>query len=139
MSIKTLFTISILAFIICLMGSCAKVATGPTFTWSYATYNTADSAFSPATNPAADEILAYTSMQIVRIQLSNTMTVGNHNLSSTGSGSFLYLYYSGVNLYSQSGTLNIAANNGTSMSGSFSATLSDGTGISGSFSDIPIR
>ena len=142
----SLFAGSLLIAIVTLF-SCSKSSpnsnsSAPVFTWSVsgATY-TADSDTAFISGPfaiiAKKDASLPASYKIIEIDLS-AFTTGAYTLSSSGVNQVNYLTNSGL-AASQSGTLNITANTGSTLSGNFTTTLSGSVSMTGTFTNVPIK
>ena len=127
------------------ISSCKKSSADPTstsgFSWTVSgvTYTADnDTAFvsGPFTIIAKKDEADIANFKIFEIDLSG-FTAGAYTLTSSGD-QVNYVTSTGA-VTSQSGTLNITANTGTTVSGNFSTTLSGGLAMTGNFTAIPIK
>jgi len=147
-SIKHLFFAGILLMYISVLSSCSKSGTNPTnatagsFTWVIGgiTYNADnDTAFvqGPYTLIAKKDESSPGNFKIFEIDLSGFAT-GPYTLTATGVNQVNYITSSSI-ITSQSGTLNITSNTGTTISGNFTTTLTGGAAMTGNFSNVPVK
>ena len=127
------------------ISSCKKSSADPisasSFSWTVSgvTYTADnDTAFvsGPFTIIAQKDAADIANYKIFEIDLS-AFSTGAYTLTSSGD-QVNYVTSAGV-VTSQSGTLNITANTGTTVSGNFSTTLSGGLAMTGNFTAIPIK
>lgn len=135
----------VLLIFIAEISSCKKSSVAPIstsgFSWTVSgvTYTADnDTAFvsGPFTIIAQKDAADITNFRMFEIDLSAFAT-GAYTLTSSGD-QVNYVTSTGV-VTSQSGTLNITANTGTTLSGNFSTILSGGLAMTGNFTAIPIK
>ena len=138
------YAVALLIFITA-SSSCKKsspepaAASGFSWTVSGVTYTADnDSAFvsGPFTIIAKKDESDVSNFKIFEIDLS-AFTAGAYTLTATGD-QVNYVTGTGV-ATSQSGTLNITENTGTTVSGNFSASLSGGLTMTGNFTGVPVK
>ncbi len=136
------FLIAVVMIFSCSKSSSNPSTPTPVFTWSVggATYAAdSDTAFisGPFTIIAKKDASLPGSYKFIEIDLS-AFTTGAYTLSAAGANQVNYFTSSGL-VVSQSGTLNITANTGTTLSGNFTTTLTGSVAMAGTFTNVPIK
>lgn len=146
--IKQIFYTGAFLIYILTLPSCKKSeansanAVTATFTWAIGgtTYSADnDTAFiqGPFTIIAKKDEASPANLKIFEINLT-AFSTGSYTLTASGVNQVNYITTTNV-ITSQSGTLNITANTGSTLSGNFTTTLTGGVSMTGNFSNVPIK
>lgn len=146
--LKQIFYAGVFLIYMSTLSSCKKTetnsanATTNSFIWAIggATYSADnDTAFvqGPFTIIAKKDEASPANLKIFEINLSAFGT-GSYTLTASGVNQVNYITTTSV-ITSQSGTLNITANTGSTLSGNFTTTLTGGVVMTGNFSNVPIK